>query len=229
MRMPLPTMRGVWGWRGGRNRGGKVPLLAALGVASLLPGCAPTFSDLQSARLAGPGRVEVTPSYSSVTASGEGESVKVQDHFGVQLATGVSDKVDMRFRYEYVDLDGDGIHVVGAGPKFGLVQDRFAFYLPLGTGFANGVQSSDLLQIQPTALFTLPVSPQFEVTASGKAILWKDRDIDDLLAFNLGAGLSNDLDRWAIRPEAGILVNPGEDGRFWHLSMGFTYYAGERR
>jgi len=204
-------------------------VLSAFALCCMLPACAPTFSELQSARLAGPGRVEVTPSYSSVSFSEDGETDKVQDHVGIQLATGLSDGVDLRFRYEYIDLDADGIHVVGMGPKFGLIRDRAALYLPVGTGIGADVQSGDLFQFQPTALYTLPVSSQFELTASGKAILWLDRDVDDLLGFNLGAGISSDLTKWAIRPEGGILINPGEEGRFWHVSVGFTYYADRGR
>ncbi len=207
--------------------GGKGVFLLACCWA--LQACAPTFSELQSARLAGPGRVEITPSYSSTSFSSEGESEKVQDHFGVQLATGLSDRVDLRFRYEYIDVEGEAVHVVGMGPKIRLVPDRVAFYLPVGTALADGLESGETFQLQPTALFTHPVSDQFELTASGKALLWVDRSNDDLLAFNLGAGISQDLNRWAIRPEGGILINPGEDGRFWHFSVGFTYYAGLER
>jgi hypothetical protein len=156
--------------------------------------------------------LELTPSYSATSWSAEGESEKVQDHVGLQLATGVSEKVDLRVRYEYIDVDGSGVHVVGAGPKFGLVPDRVAFYVPVGTALGEDIDGGDALQVQPTALFTMPVSDQLEVTASGKALLWFDQDNDNLLAFNLGAGLSSDLSKWAIRPEGGILINPGEDG-----------------
>lgn len=197
----------------------------------LLPACAPTFSELQSARLAGKGRVEVTPSYTSTTISNEGESEKVQDHMGVQLATGVSDNVDLRFRYEYISVDGEGtdaIHVVGVGPKFGFGGGKAAFYIPVGTALADGVEAGEALQVHPTLLYTHPFSSKFELTGSGKALLMKDRDIDDLVAFNLGAGISSDLSKWAVRPEAGVLINPGEDGRFWHFSVGFTYYAGRK-
>jgi hypothetical protein len=203
--------------------------MSLLGLGLLLSGCAPTFSDLQSARLAGKGRIELTPSFSSVSASGDEASGHVQNHFGGQVATGVSDKVDLRVRYEYVDAEGEGIHILGMGPKFSLVPDRAAFYLPVGTGIADRIQSGDLFQIQPTFLYTQPVNPNFELTGSGKAILWVDRDVDDLVAFNLGAGISSDLQRWAIRPEGGILINPGEDGRYWHFSLGFTYYADRGR
>lgn len=212
-------------WRVEPPWSGRIAGLTALACCSIIQACAPTFSEIQSARLAGPGRVELTPSYSSTFLSGDGGTEKAQDHFGVQFATGVSESVDLRVRYEYIKIEDDGVHVLGLGPKFGLIEDRAAFYIPVGTAIDEGIQSGDLFSFHPTLLYTWPVNPSFELTASGKAILWVDRDIDDYLGFNLGAGISSDLTRWAIRPEGGVLINPGEDGRFWHLSVGFTYYA----
>ena len=209
---------------------------AALSPGLLLVACVPTFSDLQSARLAGVGRVEITPSASVVEYSQEEDSwgaEGVQGHLGVQLATGLSDRIDLRLRYEFIDEEwenwGNSVHVVAVGAKFGLIADRAAFYLPVGTGIGEGVEPGDLVQFQPTLLFTYPFNSKIEVTGSGKGIIWVDRDMDDLLAFNLGAGVSKDLTRWAIRPEAGILIDPGEDRRAWHWSVGFTYYAGRSR
>ena len=43
--------------------------------------------------------------------------------------------------------------------------------------------------------------------------------------FNLGLGIGN-FERLVVRPEVGILINPGEDGHFRHFSIGLTYYAG---
>ncbi len=131
--------------------------LGVIICAVALGACAPTFSDLQSARLAGPKRVEITPSYSSVSFSNEGEREKVQDHVGVQVATGISERTDLRLRYELITL-GDGesstIHVLGAGPKFSLAKDRAAFYVPIGFAFGSDIETSETFQVQPTLLLT---------------------------------------------------------------------------
>jgi hypothetical protein len=201
-----------------------------IGVAlsvGLVSGCAAPFSDLQSARLAGPNRVEVTPSYSAVSSSDEGERESVQDHFGVQVATGVSDRVDLRARYERINLkdDDSGVNVLGFGPKFGLVGDRLAFYVPVGFAFGEGIEVSETFQVHPTLLLTVPVHESIELNGSVKALIpITERDIDDLIAFNFGVGLGPDLRRWVIRPEIGFLFNPGEGGHFRHLSIGLTYY-----
>ncbi|HQU71054.1 MAG TPA: hypothetical protein PKV71_06630 [Calditrichia bacterium] len=47
-------------------------------------------------------------------------------------------------------------------------------------------------------------------------------DLDVLVAFNLGLGISSDLNRWALRPEVGYLFNPGENGHYFHWSLGVS-------
>jgi hypothetical protein len=212
------------------------PRLAATICAALLSagGCVAPFSEMQGARLVGPGNAEITPSYSYVRVSGDGEAEKAQDDFALQLAVGVHERVDLRGRYELIRLSGEGLdyttfHAVGFGPKIAIVPGRVAFYAPFGLGFGGALETSESLQFQPTALFTIPVSSQVEINPSAKAQIWLNNDeTDDLLAFNIGLGLGPDLDRWAIRPEVGMLIDPGEEGRFWHFSLGFSRALGNR-
>jgi len=63
-----------------------------------------------------------------------------------------------------------------------------------------------------------------EFVSSVKYILRFAEDQDDLLAFNIGLGLSPDLERYAIRPEGGLLINPGEDDFYWHWSLGLSIF-----
>jgi len=192
-------------------------------------GCAPVFSDLQSARLAGKGHSEVTPSVSSVSFSSEGESEHIQNHFGVQGGYGISEQADLRFRYERIEVDtggGDpyGVNVLAFGPKIAIGQQRAAIYLPVGFAFGGGIEEvSDTIAFHPTILFSIPANQNFEMNPSAK-LLVPTNDSDLLVAFNLGAGISSDLTKWAFRPEVGFLFNPGEDGHFLHLSVGVTVY-----
>lgn len=206
-------------------------LIAVLaGSLAFLPSCVPVFSELQSARLAGPGRIEMTPSYSSVSAASEGETQHVQDHYGIQAAVGVAPVLDLRLRYERVQLDVEGsqsfgINVVGFGPKFGLVKDWVALYFPVGFAFGEDIAVSETWQFHPTVLFSVPFNKYFELNTSAKALIPLQSGKDTLLAFNVGFGLSSNLDRWAIRPEIGFLYDPnsGSQGHYMHLSIGFTY------
>jgi hypothetical protein len=142
-------------------------LLTALPVGA----CIAPFSEMQSARLLGPGGKEVTPFYSEV-GTGEGsEHDKVYNQFGVQFGAGLSEKVDFRARVERQVVTGepdDAITVLGAGPKFSLVKDRVAAYIPVGIGFGQDMFSA---QIHPTLLFTLPVSRSFEINPSTKLLV----------------------------------------------------------
>jgi hypothetical protein len=99
-----------------------VPLLASLLV--LISGCVAPFSDVQSAKMVGPGHFEATPHYSTVSFSGGGETEKMHDNFGLQIGVGVLSFMDFRARYERIHMDDDAnVNIFGLGPKFSLVKD----------------------------------------------------------------------------------------------------------
>lgn len=203
--------------------------LAMIAFAVLTQSCAPVFSELQSARLVGKGNVEATPSYSSVSYAEDGESEGVQNHVGLQLAYGISPKLDIRLRYEYVWLKEDGDFsksVIAMGPKFSLLENMIAFYLPLGR--ALGEDTEDTWQLHPTLLLTYPaLEDKLDISLSSKYLIAFCEDCDNLVAVNLGLALSSNVKRWAIRPEYGLLFNPGESGRFTHFSIGFSGVIGK--
>jgi len=206
-------------------------LLATLIV--FIIGCAPTFSTIQSAKLVDKGKFEVTPSFSMVYFSDKGSMEHYQDDYGLQIAYGLENKSNFHLRYEFInvppmeELYGESIsaNVLGFGPKIGIVKDRIAFCLPIGFAFGGNIEDiSDTWEFHPTLIATLPVSNNFEFNPSSKVLVPLSGDSDILIAFNLGAGISTNLDKWAIRPEAGFLLNPGEEGHFTHVSIGVTVY-----
>jgi hypothetical protein len=203
--------------------------LALLALALGASACAPVFSELQSAKLLDKGRVEVTPSFSHVGLSVPDEDEgHVQDELGVQLGVGLADAVELRGRFAHVEVDGDGpsVEVFGVGPKVRLVKDRLALYVPIGRAFAD-VEDADFgesWQVHPTLLFTGPVNRHLEVNASAKYLIpLNSGESDNLVAFNLGLGLGRDVNTLALRPEVGLLLNPGEEGHWYHFSLGLSY------
>ncbi len=137
--------------------------------------------------------------------------------------------MDFRLRYERisVDLDGDGsfgVNILGFGPKFSLIKDMVAVYVPIGFAFGEDIEVSETWQIHPTLLITLPVSKYIEFNPSAKILIPIKGEQDTLVAFNLSTAISANLEKWAIRPEIGFLYNPGESGHFMHFSIGFTYF-----
>ena len=206
---------------------------AVLSLIVLLSACS-TISDLQSARLVGPGELEVTSNYSSASLAYDGESDSIDNHLGVQVATGLMHKVDLRLRYGYLSFPNsdDGSSFLAFGPKFGVIEDRVAIYAPMGFAFGNDIEVADTWEFHPTILLSHRFSDNFlsdyaEVTVSGRAVLGLNDDSDQaLFGSNLGLGLSSDLDRYVIRPEVGFLKDPGEEGTVWQWSVGFTIYSG---
>lgn len=202
-------------------------IAALIGMVTWLAACAPVFSDLQSARLVGPGKIEATPGFSSVSVTDEGETEHIQNHFGIQAGLGVLSFLDFRLRYERVVVDGNGydsfgLNVFGFGPKIGLLKDRIAFYVPVGFAFGEDIEVSETWEIHPTLIVTVPINKSFELNPSAKILVPFKGERDTLVAFNLGAALGKDVRKWAIRPEVGLCFNPGEGGYFWQMSLGFS-------
>ena len=203
-------------------RSGRLLLFGLLWATLAGVACVPVFSDFQSAKLVGRDRVEVTPSASTVSSSDDGH---VQDEFGLQVGTGVLDGMDLRAGY----VHAAGVNGVGFGPKIAVVKDRLALALPVGFAFGEGVETSRTWTAHPTLLFTQPVTRRLEVNASAKALIPLTEDWgESLVAFNVGLGIG-DLRRWAIRPEIGLLFDPGERGHFTQFGLGFTVFTNKSK
>ncbi|EON75169.1 hypothetical protein ADIS_4340 [Lunatimonas lonarensis] len=48
-----------------------------------------------------------------------------------------------------------------------------------------------------------------------------DRDDSQLVSFHVVVAIRN-RGNWVLRPETGILFNPGESGKFWSLGLGVS-------
>lgn len=195
-------------------------------VTALLPGCI-HLPDQQSARILDEGQWELTPSYSRVSVSFEGDSEHVGDQYGLHFGLGLSEQAEFRGMYQRVTEPGagdDDANLLGAGVKVSLVEDVLALNLPIGFMFGDGIESSDTWTVAPTVLATWRAAPTFELNPSIKAIYpFAVDDPELLLGFHLGAALSADLDRWAVRPEIGATINPGEEGTVWGWTLGFSF------
>jgi hypothetical protein len=195
-----------------------VGLMLVSGIGGV--GCAPVFSELQSAKLLGRNHQEFAVNATRSTISNDDDpygSDYGQTEIGLQFATGVSDRVDLRARYVLVE----GVHVVGAGPKVGLLRDRLALFVPIGLG----LNASDSLQVHPTLLGTVPLGENAELNGSVKYLIpLSSKGGDKLFAFNVGLGLGPA--GWKVRPEFGLLRNPGESGTVAQFSLGLSLYPG---
>jgi len=202
--------------------------LCSLLIILSINGCAPVFSEMQDARTVGKNNVEGTASFSSAGFTTDGESDHLQNQVGFQAAAGLSDAIDLRLRYALVIVDDDiledaSVHVLAIGPKVSLIKDRLSVYLPVGFAFGDDVpEDANTWQIHPTLLGTIFVSDQLDINPSLKVLVPFEEDSDITVAFNFGLGLRLN-ESFTLRPEFGVLVNPGEEGHFKQFGLGVTF------
>jgi hypothetical protein len=207
-----------------------VGLLLTQGIVVLfLPSCAPVFSEMQSARMIGKNRFEVAGSYSSVSFADDGEQEQVQTNTGVQVGYGISDKVDIRGRFEHIKVNDfdENVNVIGFGPKFRLIDRYMSFYIPVGNGLGD---YNDNWQVHPTMLFTLPLAKDIiEITVAPKYLLTFCEGCNDGFALNAGLAIG-ELDRFAVRLEYGLLKSTDDfdAGQYNHISVGAAITLGKQ-
>ncbi|MBL7848650.1 MAG: hypothetical protein JNL40_14360 [Cyclobacteriaceae bacterium] len=201
--------------------------LVLMMAMSTLFRCAPIASEMQSARLAGKGQVEVTPQYSEIhfrqvsAMPDESKNTEVKGHLlGLQAAYGVTNTMDMRLRVEQIRFRGNTQYVFSVGPKFSLVRDRIALFVPIWFVDAKPAQT------QPTLVFTLPViRNKVEFNPSAKTIIsvsGYDPMNGLMIAFNAGFAISTDLSRWALRPEYSVVYDIKGGNRLGSFSLGLS-------
>jgi len=203
-----------------------VRIVVFLCTALVLAQCVtPINSSFESARTIEPGDVEITGGYDRYSSGADGESDFVNSNITVRAGVGLTDRMDMKLRYTRLmpaDVDGDegaGVNYFHIAPKFSFIPKYLAFSLPVGAYFGGGsswVTSPKLLGTYPHK------SNKFDATLGFKADVFF-RDWETYLGFTLGMGFSKDLDKWAIRPEIGYMIDPGETGHSFSWGLGLVY------
>ena len=199
-------------------------------------------TNFDTAKMLQKGNTEIGGSFSHYIASNHGESNDFGNNIGLRVGYGFTDKFNMRLTYDKFippgnNLGGESYSALSMTPKISLVQNKLALTLPVGLGFYSNDEgdSESRWVISPAVLYTSTAQTnKFDLTGSFRVIKYfpkqKDSDqgitSDALLGFNIGAGFSNDLNVWAVRPEVGLIINPNESGTVWTLGIGFQYIFG---
>jgi hypothetical protein len=166
-------------------------------------------------------RAQSTPQGTSTWGSDGEHTDHIQYHVGGQVAMGVSDRVDVRARFEHIGIEDYGANVVALGPKVALVPDRLALHVPVAVAFA-GDSDSTAWAAQPALIASFPLSNLVELNPSAKYTI-PINDADGLRGFalNLGLGVGPRDGDLVFRPEAGVMFAP--DGvRYYQASAGLT-------
>ena len=213
-----------------------------LTILFFLSGCAPSFSEFQTAHLAGEGAIEVTPYFSSTTgessSSDSDDSFEIEDSgdlqssVGCRITYGLNKKMNLSFDYE--KIKGDQGFVKGTGLSFGvkfqiISKEKFKFsgFIPYSTykQEISNLPSKDFKFIEPTLLSSYKLAENFNINSSLKLLYPIDEeDIDNIpYAFNLSASFSlPGFPTLTFLPEYGVLFEEGEK-IFSHIGVGFIF------
>jgi hypothetical protein len=181
-------------------------LTLIVGLA-LLASCSP-FSDLQTSRMTGKGEFEVTPflTTQSVTLDEEYTGIPFGGAVGTHLSYGLTEMIDLRLSIRATPF-GIFTHI---GPKFRLIENRLAFFIPAGTLASWDAEyyqkvSDFSWELQPTLLFSQPViKDKLEWNLSGKYI-HKFNQPEGAFAVNTSFSFGKNMDRRTYILEYGIM------------------------
>jgi len=98
--------------------------------------------------------------------------------------------------------------------------------VPFSVSFGEGIEVRESWQMHPTALFTVPIGTDVDFNPSVRLLIpfCSECDVGDvLIGVNAGVGLRLPLAmRPTVRPETGIVINPGESGVIWVFGVGVS-------
>lgn len=191
---------------------------------------APVNSHYESARSLQKNNLEATGSFTNYSFAEEGVE-SINNNFGLRLGYGITDNLDVKLQYQWmrprdntIREDINGVNFFSIAPKYTFIDNMLALKVPFNYYTYTSQDGSDnAFSLNPTLIGTYPVNQHFEFgLATSYQIFFEEED--DFLGFALGFGFSQDLNRWAIRPEIGYQFIPDgfEDG-FINFGFGFTY------
>ena len=209
---------------------------------------APVNNQYEKAASLKKGNIELSGSFSNYSGGGAGGFENTNRNFGGRFGYGVTDKFDLKFRYEIL-MPTDGfkgtdvfdeeeiksVNYFGVIPKFALVPQKLSLLVPISHyGFKediNGKETKAVLNsIAPQILYTTTSrnnTTDFSIGFKADCLFNDEGGAGVLLGTTLGAGFSSDLDKWAIRPEVGALFIAG--GAFVSYGIGVQFMLRKRQ
>jgi hypothetical protein len=181
------------------------------------------FSNFQNARTLEQGEFDLSAEAIGVYPSATEQPISGYGS-GLRIGYGILQKFTLSTHYYYFWIqpwDYIQYHYLSVEPKMGIVPDLLAITIPMGVCFGRFTGAAESFQIAPTLIATIPVSKTMEINGSLKAIVFPD-SWDNILVATLGTGLSNDLSRWALRPEVSIGFNPETAKTIFAIGAGLS-------
>lgn len=192
-----------------------------LAASSLLFSCAfaPVNNQYEKAGTLKKGNIELSGAFTGYTAAGGSENINTNNNLGFRVGYGVSDKFDLKFRYErlmpgsnygkaFDDEDFKGANYFSVIPKFAIIPEKLSFSIPVNyysfSDEFDGEGNASLAGITPQLFYTFTNGKNTaDFTLGVKADCFLGGGVSLFPGATIGAGFSKDLSKWAVRPEVG--------------------------
>jgi hypothetical protein len=200
----------------------------------------PVLNSYEKAGTLGHGNAEAAVSYTGYNTTAYERSAHTHNNVGFRVGYGLSERFDLKVRYErFTSVLRQGERVPAANyysliPKVALVPGSLSLSTPLsqytykevvdGKAYSHGVNS---IASQLHYTYTFP-RDRIDVTGGLKADFvygqrGSQKEHDLLLSTSLGAGFSTDVNKWAIRPEVGFLYSAANVTTYVTYGVGVQY------
>jgi len=223
-----------------------IPMVLILLI--FVSGCvsmAPVNSAFESARTLEKGEFEFMGNYSSYYLRGEDENdekvtEKVNNDYGFRFGFGISNKMDLKLRYERLlpvlqeDKDElNGLNYFAIAPRYGFIKDKLTGGLDVGVytyTYKEDGSSDQSFFLSPKFMYTYPVNEKFDLTLYTKLDIFLS-DGFTLWGLTANCGISSDLSKWALRPEIGMMLDVSDSSNIyftWGAGLLFNFRPGKK-
>src|SRR5687768_10798215 len=179
---------------------------------------APVTNQYEKAATLKRGNIELAGNFTAYTIAGYGGTNSVNNNYGFRAGYGLSDKVDIKLRYERLKPSGtiedspESVRYFSIIPKIALVPNKLSLLIPISY-YSSDVEKTadygvyDFNSIAPQIIYTITNKKNTADLSFGlKAdCLFAEGGGGVLFGATIGGGFSSDLEKWAIRPEVGLL------------------------
>lgn len=194
------------------------------------------FNTFDRARPLDQGAFVTTVSFAKQYFSYDGETEDISNTYGLVSGFGVTDEFSINLGWASYDLLNSyfknfKVKYYIVKPKYSMLEGKIALGMPFGvviSKFKESDESETETYIAPEFMFNYPVNDIFEFGANARIIIPFVEDANTLIRIDVAFGLSHDLSLWAIRPEFGILFDPGEEGMYFTPGVAVSYYFNTR-
>ena len=200
----------------------------------------PVLNSFEKAGTLGRGNAEAVASYTGYNETIHDNSAHSHNSYGFRAGYGLTDRFDVKVRYEHlkpVQRRGQTellTNYYSFIPKVALVPGLLSLSLPLSRYTYQELIEEKAITRKVNSIatqlhytYTVP-SKKVDLTGGLKAdFVYGQRGYetqhDLLLSTSIGAGFSNNVDRWAIRPEVGFVASTGNMATYITYGVGVQY------